>query len=116
MEKKLKKELKDQWSENRFEEFKKLLKTAKAIIKTSSSKPNGPYHSAHRTPTPPSPPLPRPSPSPKPPAGRLKDENPKECKKGKEKEKGVEKSKKESKDGSKRKSKKGSTDHQQNRI
>ena len=55
MEKKLKEELKDQWIEDRFEEFKKLLKTAKATIQTSSSKPDGPPDSPRRTPTPPPP-------------------------------------------------------------
>ena len=39
LEKKLKEELKDQWSENKFEDCKKLLKTAKTTIKASSSKP-----------------------------------------------------------------------------
>ena len=39
MEKKRQEELKDQYSENRFDEFKKLLQTAKATIKTSSSNP-----------------------------------------------------------------------------
>ena len=62
MEKKLKEELKDQWSENRFEEFNKLLKTAKATSKTSSSKPDGPPDSPRRTDTPRPPPTPLPPP------------------------------------------------------
>ena len=67
MEKKPKEELKDQWTEDRFEEFKKLLKTAKAMIKTSSSKPDGPPDSPRHTPTPPPPPPPPPPSPPKPP-------------------------------------------------
>ena len=85
MEKKLKEELKDQWSENRFEEFKKLLKTAKATIKTSSSKPDGPPDSPHGTPSPPPPPSLPLLPPPKPPRAGPEDENLKGSKIGKEK-------------------------------
>ena len=83
MEKKLKEELKDQWTEDRFEEFKKLLKTAKATIKTSSSKPDGPPDSPGRTSTPLPPPPPPPPPPPKPPGAGPEDENPKGSQKGK---------------------------------
>ena len=109
MEKKLKEELKDQWTEYRFEEFKKRLKTTKALIKTSSSKHDGPLDSPRRTPMPPPAPPPPPSP-PKPPGAGPEDDDPKGSKKGKEKEKAVAKSKTGSKDGSKKKSKKGSAD------
>ena len=91
MEKKLKEELKDQWSETRFEEFKKLLKTAKDMIKTSSSKPYGPPNSPRRTPMPPPPPPPPPSPL-KPPGAGPDDEPPKGSQTGKEKENEVKKS------------------------
>ena len=108
MEKKLKEELKDQWSENRFEEFKKLLTTAKPTMKTSSSKPDGLPDSPCRTFTlPPTPPLSPPLPL-KPPGAGLEGENLRGSKKGKEKEKEVQKSKKGSKEGSKKTSKKGS--------
>ena len=88
MEKKLTEELKDRWSENRFEEFKTLRKTAKATNKTSSSNPDGPPDSPRRTTTPPPPPPPLPPPLPKPPCARPEDENQKGSKKGKEKELG----------------------------
>ena len=62
-EKKLKEELKDQWSETRFEEIKKILKTVKATAKTSSSKHDGSHDSPYCTHIlPPSPLLPPPPP------------------------------------------------------
>ena len=93
MEKKLKEEFKDQGSENRFEEFKKLLKTAKARITTSSSKPNGPPDSPHNTPTQPPLPLP-PLPLTPPATAGPKDEVQKRRRAAKETEKEVKKSKK----------------------
>ena len=110
MKKKRKEEVKDQWTEDRFEEFKKLLMSVKAMIKTSNCKHGGPHNFLRCTPTLPPPPLAPPQPLPKPPGAGHKDENPTESKKGKEKEKEVEKSKKGSMEGSKKKSKKGSAD------
>ena len=69
MEKMRNEELKDQWTEDRFKEFKQLLITVKATIKTSSSKPDGPPDSPCHTPTPPPPPPPPPFPSKPPGAG-----------------------------------------------
>ena len=87
MEKKLKEELKDQWSDNRFEEFKNGRNAVKAMIKTFSSKADGPPDSSRCTSTPPSPtPLPPQSP-PKPPGAGPEDESLKGSQIGKEKQK-----------------------------